>query len=55
MYSSDFFIFVANNIILRIAPIKKETSVMIIILDKPKYKPNAPINFTSPNPMASFP
>ncbi len=55
MYSSDFFILVANKMILSMAPIKKETNVMIIILDKPKNNPNAPISLTSPNPIASFP
>ena len=55
MYSSDFLILVANNTMLRIAPIKKETNVIMIILDNPKYSPKAPISFTSPNPMASFP
>ena len=55
MYSSIFLIFVVNNITLNIAPIKNETSVIAIIFDKPKYNPNAPISFTSPNPIASFP
>ena len=55
IYSSDFFNFVTSNIMLSIAPIRNETNVIIIIFDNPKYNPNAPINFTSPKPMASFP
>ena len=39
MYSSDFFIFVINKITLNIAPIRKETNVIIIIFDKPKKSP----------------
>ena len=55
IYSLDFFIFDTNNIILKIAPIKNDNNVIIIIFDNPKYSPNAPISFTSPNPIASFP
>ena len=55
MYSSDFFILLTNNIILRIAPIKNDTNVTAIILYCPKNNPKAPISFTSPNPIASFP
>ena len=55
MYSSIFLIFVANNIILNNAPIKNDNNVTAIIFDNPKYNPNAPISFTSPNPIASFP
>ena len=45
MYSSDFFIFVTNKPILKMAPIKNDTSVIIIMLDNPKYNPKAPINY----------
>lgn len=41
IYSSIFFIFVANNIILNIAPIKNDTNVITIIFDNPKYSPNS--------------
>ena len=34
---------------------QNETNVIAIIFDSPKYNPNAPISFTSPNPIASFP
>lgn len=37
------------------APIKKEVTDNTIISDIPKYNPNAPINFTSPYPIVSFP
>ena len=33
----------------------KETNAITIIFDNPKYNPNAPISFTSPNPIASLP
>ena len=39
IYSSDFLIFVASNKMLRTAPIRKDTKVMITILDKPKNNP----------------
>ena len=39
IYSSDFFIFVINNTMLSIAPIKKDTNVIIIMLDSPKNSP----------------
>ena len=39
MYSSDFLIFVISNKILKIAPIRKDNKVIIIILDNPKNKP----------------
>ena len=55
IYSSDFFIFVISNTILSIAPIKNETNVITTMLESPKNNPNAPINLTSPNPIASFP
>ena len=32
-----------------------ESTTVKMIFDNPKYNPNAPISFTSPNPMASFP
>ena len=40
---------------LSIAPIKNDSSVITIMFDRPKYIPNAPISFTSPKPIASFP
>ena len=36
-------------------PTKKETKAIIIIFVNPKYNPNAPMSFTSPSPIASFP
>ena len=36
IYSLDFFIFVTNKIMLKIAPIKKDNSVITIIFDNPK-------------------
>ena len=39
MYSSDFFIFVASNKMLRIAPIRKDSNIIMIILDNPKNNP----------------
>lgn len=55
IYSSVFFILVTSKNILKIAPIRNERSDIIIIFVKPKYKPSAPINLTSPRPIASFP
>ena len=55
IYSSVFFILVTSKNMLEIAPIKNEISAMIIIFVSPKYNPNAPINFTSPKPIASLP
>lgn len=55
IYSSAFFVFVITINKLMIAPIKNEIKETIIILVNPKYKPSAPINFTSPNPIAFFP
>lgn len=55
IYSSVVFIFVNNNMTLITAPIKKAITDIIIILENPKYNPSAPINLTSPNPIASFP
>ena len=39
MYSSIFLIFVINNIILSIAPIKNDSNVIAIIFESPKYIP----------------
>ena len=39
IYSFDFLIFVSNNIMLKIAPIKKDNNVMAIIFGSPKYSP----------------
>ena len=36
MYSLDFFIFETNSTILKIAPIKNDNSVIIMIFDSPK-------------------
>jgi len=55
IYSFDFFILVTINIIPNIAPIKNDIADIAKIFDTPKYSPNAPISFTSPNPNASFP
>ena len=55
IYSSVFFFFISNNIMLNIEPIKKDIIDIAIILLHPKNKPIAPTNFTSPNPIASFP
>ena len=41
MYSSDFLILVINKTMLRIAPIKKDTSVIIMMLDNPKNNPKS--------------
>ena len=49
------FLFLISNTILSIAPIKNETNVITTMLESPKNNPNAPINLTSPNPIASFP
>ena len=40
---------------LIIAQIKNDTNDTIIIFVSPKYNPSAPISFTSPSPIASFP
>ena len=55
MYWSIFLIFVARKMILKIAPIKKDNNVIMIIFVNPKYSPNAPISLTSPSPIASLP
>ena len=55
MYSSVLFFFVTSKTILIIAPIKKAINETAIIFIHPKNNPIAPISFTSPNPIASFP
>ena len=55
MYSLFFFIFVASKNILITAAIRNAISAMITMYIRPKNKPNAPMNLTSPNPIASFP
>ena len=55
IYSSVFFLFTINNIILNIEPTKNAIIDIAIILLHPKNSPKAPTNFTSPNPTASFP
>ncbi len=55
IYSLDFLILETSKIILKIAPIKNDSNVITIMFESPKYSPNAPISFTSPNPIASFP
>ena len=55
MYSLVFFLFTNNRTILRIAPMKNDKSVIIIVLENPKNSPSAATNFTAPNPIVSFP
>ena len=44
-----------KSIIIAIAPMKNEIIEIFIMLLKPKNKPRAPMSFTSPIPIASFP
>ena len=55
IYSSPVFLLQIINATPIIAPNKKAISEIIIIVLQPKNKPSAPISFTSPNPIASFP
>ena len=55
IYSSAFFFLETNIIILITAANKNAITATIIIFIHPKNKPKAPINLTSPNPIASFP
>ena len=55
MYSSVFFFFVTSNITLIIAPSKNEITAIITTSISPNTSPRAPISFTSPKPIASFP
>lgn len=55
MYSLFFFIFVTNKNMLITAANRNAIRVIVTIFANPKYSPSAPMNFTSPNPIASFP
>ena len=45
---------IGSNIQFKTAPIKNDINVIIIVCGSPKNIPNAPISFTSPNPIPSF-
>ena len=55
MYSSVFFFFVASKKMLIIAASRNAINEIAIMFIHPKNKPSAPISFTSPKPIASFP
>ena len=55
MLSFGFFLFAISNIILIIAANMNDIMDIIAIFVIPKYNPIAPINFTSPSPIESFP
>lgn len=55
IYSLLFFILLTSKKILITAANKNAISDIVIIFVKPKYKPSAPMNLTSPKPIASFP
>ena len=55
IYSFTFFLLIIKIPILIIAANKKASTEIMIILIQPKNKPSAPMNFTSPKPIASFP